>query len=49
MGFVYAALIILAFDVLVALWGADSRPVDAEFVSEYIKFFNATAPGPTSR
>jgi hypothetical protein len=30
MGFLYVALIVLAFDVLVALWGADSRPVDAE-------------------
>jgi hypothetical protein len=30
MGFLYAALIFLAFDVLVALWGADSRPIDAE-------------------
>ena len=30
MGFVYMALIILAFDVLVALWGADSRPVDSD-------------------
>ncbi len=26
----YVALIILAFDVLVALFGADSRPIDAE-------------------
>src|SRR5919109_2717821 len=30
MGLLYAALIFLAFDVLVALWGADSRPTDAE-------------------
>ena len=30
MGFVYAALIIIAFDVLVALWGVDSRPVDVD-------------------
>lgn len=30
MGFLYAFLIILAFDVLVAFWGADSRPTDAE-------------------
>lgn len=30
MGFLYAALIILAFDVLVALFGTDSRPVDAD-------------------
>lgn len=30
MGFLYTALIILAFDVLVALFGADSRPVDAD-------------------
>ncbi|HET7420844.1 MAG TPA: hypothetical protein VFL27_10730 [Candidatus Dormibacteraeota bacterium] len=29
MGFVYMALIILAFDVLVALFGVDSRPTDA--------------------
>jgi hypothetical protein len=30
MGFVYAALIFLALDVLVALFGADSRPLDLE-------------------
>lgn len=30
MGFMYAALIILALEVAVALWGADSRPTDAE-------------------
>ena len=30
MGFVYVALIVLAFDVLVALFGTDSRPADTE-------------------
>lgn len=30
MGFLYTALIIIAFDLIVALWFADSRPVDAE-------------------
>src|SRR4029077_3631022 len=30
MGFLYVALIVLAFDVLVALWGTDSRPLDVD-------------------
>jgi hypothetical protein len=30
MGFVYAALIILAFGILASIWGYDSRPVDAD-------------------
>jgi hypothetical protein len=30
MGFLYVALIVLAFDVLVALWATDSRPLDVD-------------------
>ena len=30
MGFVFVGLIVLAFDIVVAVWGYDSRPVDAD-------------------
>jgi hypothetical protein len=39
MGFVYMALILIAFDVLVALFGADSRPTDTERATRWFAGF----------
>lgn len=41
MGFLYTALILIAFDIVVAIWGVDSRPVDADRPTRWLFPFDS--------